>query len=67
MTTQGKAYQTRIACQFQGKEGQIVLDQTPSIKLHWSKRCFPNEPRDGAIALPSSPKPQRRDRSLPGR
>ncbi|MDT9241904.1 MAG: type II toxin-antitoxin system PemK/MazF family toxin [Limnospira sp. PMC 1261.20] len=52
MTTKGKAYPTRISCQFQGKEGQIVLDQTPSIKLDWSKRCFPNEPRDGAIALP---------------
>ncbi len=27
MTTQGRAYPTRVACRFQGKDGQIVLDQ----------------------------------------
>jgi mRNA interferase MazF len=27
MTTKGKAYPTRVFCQFQGKDGQIVLDQ----------------------------------------
>ena len=31
MTTKGKAYLTRIACQFQGKNGQIVLDQIRTI------------------------------------
>jgi mRNA interferase MazF len=31
MTTKGKAYPTRISCQFQGKEGQIVLDQIRTI------------------------------------
>jgi mRNA interferase MazF len=31
MTTKGKAYPTRIACQFQGKNGQIVLDQIRTI------------------------------------
>jgi mRNA interferase MazF len=27
MTTKGRTYPTRVACQFQGKDGQIVLDQ----------------------------------------
>ena len=27
MTTRGKQYPTRVVCQFQGKNGQIVLDQ----------------------------------------
>ena len=30
-TTQGRAYPTRIRCQFQGKEGQIVLDQLRTV------------------------------------
>jgi mRNA interferase MazF len=31
MTTKGKAYPTRIICQFQDKEGQIVLDQIRTV------------------------------------
>ncbi len=31
MTTKGKAYPTRVVCQFQGKDGQIVLDQIRAI------------------------------------
>lgn len=31
MTTKGKAYPTRVACQFQGRDGQIVLDQIRTI------------------------------------
>lgn len=31
MTTKGRAYPTRVACTFQGKEGQIVLDQIRTI------------------------------------
>jgi mRNA interferase MazF len=27
MTTQGRPYPSRVLCQFEGKEGQIVLDQ----------------------------------------
>jgi len=27
MTTKGRPYPTRVACRFQGKAGQIVLDQ----------------------------------------
>jgi mRNA interferase MazF len=31
MTTKGQTYPTRISCQFQGKDGQIVLDQIRTI------------------------------------
>ena len=31
MTTKGRAYPTRIACSFQGKKGQIVLDQIRTV------------------------------------
>ena len=31
LTTRGRAYPTRIACRFQGKNGQIVLDQLRTI------------------------------------
>jgi mRNA interferase MazF len=31
MTTQGRNYPTRVNCQFQGKDGQIVLDQIRTV------------------------------------
>jgi len=31
MTTKGRNYPTRIACLFQGKNGQIVLDQIRTV------------------------------------
>src|SRR5438270_12840473 len=31
MTTQGRAYPTRVPCHFQGKEGQVVLDQLRTV------------------------------------
>ena len=31
MTSQGRPYPTRIPCQFQGKAGQIVLDQLQTV------------------------------------
>jgi mRNA interferase MazF len=31
MTTQGRDYPTRIHCQFQGKDGQVVLDQIRTV------------------------------------
>ncbi|MCC7353092.1 MAG: type II toxin-antitoxin system PemK/MazF family toxin [Anaerolineae bacterium] len=31
MTTQGRAYPTRVSCSFQGKDGQIVLDQLRTV------------------------------------
>ena len=37
MTTGSKLYPTRIACEFDGKAGQIVLDQLRTID---KKRCL---------------------------
>ena len=31
MTTKGRKYPTRISCSFQGKSGQIILDQIRTI------------------------------------
>lgn len=31
MTTRGRPYPTRIPCHFQGKDGQIVLDQIRTV------------------------------------
>ena len=31
MTTKGREYPTRVVCQFQGKDGQIVLDQVRTV------------------------------------
>lgn len=31
MTTQGRRYPTRVACEFQGKQGHIVLDQIRTV------------------------------------
>ncbi|MFS8118414.1 MAG: type II toxin-antitoxin system PemK/MazF family toxin [Microcoleus sp.] len=31
MTTKGRPYPSRIVCQFQGKDGQIVLDQIRTV------------------------------------
>jgi len=31
MTTHGHAYPTRVSCKFQGKNGQIVLDQIRTV------------------------------------
>jgi len=31
MTTKGRAYPTRVACRFQGKDGQVVLDQIRTV------------------------------------
>ncbi|NEZ56896.1 type II toxin-antitoxin system PemK/MazF family toxin [Adonisia turfae] len=31
MTTKGKQYPTRLVCQFQGKNGQLVLDQIRTV------------------------------------
>lgn len=31
MTTQGRAYPTRVGCRFKGKTGQIVLDQIRTV------------------------------------
>lgn len=31
MTTKGKGYPTRVLCSFQGKKGQVVLDQIRTV------------------------------------
>lgn len=31
MTTKGRPYPTRVACSFEGKEGQVVLDQLRTV------------------------------------
>jgi mRNA interferase MazF len=31
MTTKARSYPTRVACKFQGKDGQIVLDQIRTV------------------------------------
>ena len=39
MTTKGRSYPTRVPCRFQGKEGQIVLDQIRTVdKVRLVKR-----------------------------
>ena len=39
MTTQGRAYPTRVACEFQGKAGYVVLDQLRTVdKVRLVKR-----------------------------
>lgn len=32
MTTQGRPYPTRVWCEFEGKQGQIVLDQLRTVE-----------------------------------
>ena len=31
MTTKGRAYPTRVECRFEGKDGQVVLDQIRTV------------------------------------
>jgi len=31
MTTKGRSYPTRVSCKFQGRQGQIVLDQIRTV------------------------------------
>jgi mRNA interferase MazF len=39
MTTQGRPYPTRASCTFQGKKGQVVLDQLRTVdKMRLVKR-----------------------------
>ena len=39
MTTRGRDYPTRVDCRFEGKEGQIVLDQIRTVdKIRLVKR-----------------------------
>lgn len=39
MTTRGRSYPTRVSCNFDGKEGQVVLDQLRTVdKIRLVKR-----------------------------
>lgn len=39
MTTRGTTYPTRVPCKFQGKDGQVVLDQIRTVdKIRLPKR-----------------------------
>jgi mRNA interferase MazF len=39
MTTKGRPYPTRVSCEFEGKKGQIVLDQLRTVdKKRLAKR-----------------------------
>ena len=39
MTTKGRNYPTRVPCRFQGKEGQVVVDQIRTVdKIRLVKR-----------------------------
>jgi mRNA interferase MazF len=39
MTTKGRNYPTRVPCTFQGKEGQVVIDQLRTVdKIRLAKR-----------------------------
>jgi mRNA interferase MazF len=33
MTTKGRSYPTRVACTFQGRKGQVVLDQIRTVDM----------------------------------
>ena len=52
MTTKGRAYPTRVACRFQGKQGQIVLDQVRTIdKVRLVKRLGQINPAVQKVVL----------------
>jgi mRNA interferase MazF len=46
MTTAGKDYPTRVACEFKGKRGQIVLDQIRTVdKVRLTKKLGALDPQ----------------------
>jgi mRNA interferase MazF len=52
MTTRGQAYPTRVTCQFQGKDGQIVLDQIRTVdKTRLVKRLGQISPNEQKAVL----------------
>ena len=45
MTTKGRKYPTRVPCTFQGKEGQVVIDQLRTVdKIRLAKRLGKIDP-----------------------
>lgn len=52
MTTKGRSYPTRISCHFQGKDGQIVLDQIRTVdKMRLAKRLGQINPNEQKAVL----------------
>jgi len=52
LTTQGRAYPSRVACHFEGKDGQIVLDQLRTVdKTRLVKRLGRLKAADQAAVL----------------
>lgn len=52
MTSRGKSYPSRIDCQFQGKSGQIVLDQIRTIdKIRMVKKLGQISPEEQQAVL----------------
>ena len=52
MTTRGRDYPSRVPCQFQGKDGQIVLDQIRTVdKTRLMKRLGVIGPETGKQVL----------------
>ncbi len=52
MTTQGFAYPTRVPCTFQGKKGQIVLDQIRTVdRIRLVKRLGRLTPTQASATL----------------
>jgi mRNA interferase MazF len=49
MTTKGRNYPTRVPCTFQGKEGQVVIDQIRTVdKVRLIKRLGKIDPKTQA-------------------
>ena len=52
MTTKGRDYPTRVKCRFQGKDGQVVLDQLRTVdKTRLVKRLGRLDTRTADIVL----------------
>jgi mRNA interferase MazF len=52
MTSQGRNYPSRIDCKFQGKSGQIVLDQIRTVdKIRLTKRLGKLTPEESQQVL----------------
>lgn len=52
MTTKGRLYPSRVSCRFQGKDGQIILDQIRTVdKIRLIKRLGSIDKRIGNKVL----------------
>ena len=52
MTTKGRGYPTRVPCSFQGKSGQVVLDQLRTVdKVRLAKRLGRIDAATGVTVL----------------